>query len=180
MSILKRMSRPRLRKTAIHEAGHAVIAFLLNVPFDSVSILPDNHSLGRVVLSGHPDCANPQNGSYDKRRALKWLDKRTCISLAGQISERLDQGGKPRAYSLASDNGSVADYALEIHQGCEATASAWINSRYVHTETLLRREAVWRAVSTLAETLISRRKLQRGDVIAVIQASGLRRNALFG
>ena len=37
------------RNVAYHEAGHAVAACLLRIPFKKVSILPDDDSLGRLI-----------------------------------------------------------------------------------------------------------------------------------
>ena len=41
----------RRRTIAYHEAGHAVVAFVLKVPFDQISVVSDGESAGRVTGS---------------------------------------------------------------------------------------------------------------------------------
>ena len=48
-----------LRKTAANEAGHAVEAFMLDVPFRSVTIKKDAETLGQVRFREWPRWANP-------------------------------------------------------------------------------------------------------------------------
>jgi len=43
-------SQKALKKTAFHEAGHAVEAFMRDVPFRSVTIKENAESLGRVIF----------------------------------------------------------------------------------------------------------------------------------
>jgi hypothetical protein len=79
-----RRNEKALKKTAFHEAGHAVEAFMLDVPFRSVTIRPD------------------------------WLMKRTQISLAGQIAEALHAGRRPARYSHAADDDNAVNRAVAM------------------------------------------------------------------
>jgi ATP-dependent Zn protease len=47
-------SQKALKKTAFHEAGHAVEAFMRDVPFRFVTIKENAESLGRVILCKRP------------------------------------------------------------------------------------------------------------------------------
>jgi hypothetical protein len=40
---------------AVHEAGHAVMAYLLEMPFNYVTLVPNGSALGHVSLEGDPD-----------------------------------------------------------------------------------------------------------------------------
>jgi hypothetical protein len=73
--------------TAIHEAGHAVMAYLLNRPFVTISVLPDGDSLGRVQHAPpRGDWFRPDievNGRIQRR-----IEDHVMISLAGAETER--------------------------------------------------------------------------------------------
>ena len=74
------------RATAFHEAGHAVMAYLLGVAFTEISVTEDDDSLGRV---GH----RPPGGDWLQpdievnARTRNWLEGRIMISLAGAETE---------------------------------------------------------------------------------------------
>ena len=62
--------------TAYHEAGHAVLAFVLSRPVKCVSILPDREHLGVCELG---------NGVY--RPSEDWLEREILIALGGIAAE---------------------------------------------------------------------------------------------
>jgi hypothetical protein len=76
------------RSTAIHEAGHAVLAYLLGRRFTEISVVPDedNGNLGSVRHAPpggdwlHPDIE--PNG-----RVRNWLEREIMICLAGAETE---------------------------------------------------------------------------------------------
>lgn len=45
---MRKLSEHRIILNAYHEAGHAVAAYILRVPFISVSIIRDSESYGRL------------------------------------------------------------------------------------------------------------------------------------
>jgi hypothetical protein len=84
-----------LRNTPVHEAGHAVEAFMLGIPFRSVTIKAAAESLGRIMFHKWPKWAVPDTVEYNDRRARGWFEQRTQIALAGQIAETLHAGRRP-------------------------------------------------------------------------------------
>jgi ATP-dependent Zn protease len=69
-------SKPTLRRTAWHEAGHAVVAWERGCTAVFVSIQPDGESLGR---SRHTPCGDPSIPSERERENI--------IAMAGWASE---------------------------------------------------------------------------------------------
>jgi hypothetical protein len=88
---------PRRQATAIHEAGHAVMSYLLRVRFTEISTVEDDDSMGRVSHAPprgdwlHPDIEVTG-------RVRNWLEAHIMISLAGAETERAwyrRQDGQP-------------------------------------------------------------------------------------
>lgn len=102
------------RKTAFHEAGHAVEAYTLHVPFRSVSIRPEADSLGHVLFDKRPEWLETESNVYEGGRAMEWLRRSAQISLAGQIAEAILAGRRPAGYSHASDDAHAGDYAFSM------------------------------------------------------------------
>ena len=74
-----------LRATAYHEAGHAVAALMLGRGFRSVSVIPNDESLGRVVR--YPLWADGADAIHlemtPARRSRPIPDERVFDSLRG-------------------------------------------------------------------------------------------------
>jgi len=98
------------RRVAIHEAGHAVMAYLLGRPFTSISIEADDESLGRVChrLPGswfRPDIEITA-------RARNMIEDRVMILLAGTETERAwtqRQPDAPEGWEQDADDGAEHD-----------------------------------------------------------------------
>ena len=84
----------RLRTVAYHEAGHAVIAHLMGVRFDSIVVdrKPFHDASGILVLgvvnldADWPDWACVH---VDRNRTREYLSRRIQITLAGPLAETL-------------------------------------------------------------------------------------------
>lgn len=96
------------RVTAVHEAGHAVVAFLLQpqVPVAQVSIVGMDGSAGRMT----PDFSAPYLNTSDSRALFFEI---TCILLAGAIAQQIAYGAD------SMDDGAISDFS-------RATQKAWI------------------------------------------------------
>ena len=67
--------------TAYHEAGHAVMALVLDRPVQRVSVLPNHQHLGVCVF-----------GKGVIRPSKDWLETEILISLAGLAAEAIHTG----------------------------------------------------------------------------------------
>src|ERR1017187_4742631 len=79
------------RVTAYHEAGHAVIAARMGIPFRRVTIQPNAVYAGHVTLcrKDPPEQVNPWNPDWDARRARQYWKRHICGLLAGALAETL-------------------------------------------------------------------------------------------
>jgi hypothetical protein len=85
------------RGTAFHEAGHAVAAFLLDVPIVEVSILPIGDTAGHVRLRvrslnrREDDLMEPgyaaQYGGFIDGSTRRWVERNVMFGLAGGLTE---------------------------------------------------------------------------------------------
>jgi ATP-dependent Zn protease len=166
--VAMRRNKKALLKTAFHEAGHAVVSFMLDVPFRSVTIRPDADLLGCVLFQEWPQWAIPDSGRYDERRATEWLTRRTQISLAGQIAETLHAGRRPAKFSHSADDHDVFENAMTICSS-EEECSAWLNWLFIRTRSSLAVPDVWCAVEALAEELLKQETISGVEARNIIR-----------
>lgn len=146
----------KLKKTAYHEAGHAVAAFAMNKRFTRVSIIanPDDNSLGRLLGCGWNSKLNPEfDGGVRLRNRV---EAQIIVFLAGPVAEAKLTGhynhiGASKDYH---DAVSFAGYVT----GSSKETSAYINWLLEKTKNLLSNYN-WDAVKMLADELIKRREI---------------------
>lgn len=85
MSITPSSGWTAARSTAIHEAGHAVAAYLLGRTFTSISVIEDGEAYGRVHSRPPGEWFRPDIEINARTRAT--IEDRVMISLAGAETE---------------------------------------------------------------------------------------------
>jgi hypothetical protein len=155
---------PRLKRTAYHEAGHAVAAYLLNRDFKSVTIIREGDTLGQCSLTKlddfHPDI-NSDHGT------LAHLEEYMIMLHAGLASEYLATGRYNRA-------GAYSDLTIAAHLaanacGTDEEVQLYRELMMVRAKNLLRLAHNWSAVQTLAEELLRRPCLIYLEAEGIIQ-----------
>lgn len=73
------------RGTAMHEAGHAVMAYLLRRPFTEISVVEDDGTFGRVRHAPPGEWFQPDIEVNGRARSL--IEDRVMIALAGTETE---------------------------------------------------------------------------------------------
>ncbi len=116
-----------LRMTAFHEAGHAVLSFLLlpDVKIEQVTIAPRLRTLGFISYSFEDF---PSNLSKDE------VFNNICVLMAGRIASMKKFGAK------GMDTGAASDLEEATHQAYTAIANLGMDEElgFVHTDTLSR------------------------------------------
>lgn len=116
-----------LRMTAFHEAGHAVLSYLLlpNTKIEQVTIAPRLRTLGFISYSFEDF---PSNLSRDE------VFNNICVLMSGRISSMKKFGAR------GMDTGAASDLEEGTHQAYIAIANLGMDEElgFVHTDTLSR------------------------------------------
>lgn len=157
--------RKKLLATAFHEAGHAVMAYLVRRRIKRVSIEPDEKegSLGHVEnwrLRIRPDIrSNP----YTNER----LDDAVKISLAGGIAEAIYTGRKNHV-GATGDYRNASDYAMH-RCGSAEQAVAYLRWQSVCARQIMENPRYWKGVKVLAEALMKQPTIPGAEATKIIE-----------
>lgn len=137
----KKIARRTL--TAYHESGHAIAAYLLRKRFRYVTIRPDGEYEGYM--------RHPRSDPQGRVRSRAAIEKEIVVSLAGSASIFLLTGRRDRIGAWADHQKALdlAECVCSSRRECEAYMS-WL---YTRCEDMLRSQANWHALETLAEEL---------------------------
>lgn len=149
---------------AIHEAGHAVAAYLLHVRIDHLTIIPDADR----QIAGHLK-HGPTSASFkpdiDFGRATKTeLERQVMLSLAGPAVDELVNS------PLATSSADVVR-ALDLAEhavGSDAELHTYIDRLISRMKDLLAEPPHWRAVETLADALLEEERIGRKRIRQII------------
>jgi hypothetical protein len=157
----------RIERTAYHEAGHAVAAYVRHLRFTSISIIPDRGTLGRCEFSETGVVIDPESGT--QLRARRRIETLIIVSLAGVIAESL-LTGRHNWRGAHADLHDATRYASFVTGNVEELRAyeRWL---WEHTRTLLGARPCWLAVQQLAVTLIEDRRIGERRARAIIGAA---------
>src|ERR1043166_2127586 len=131
--------------TAYHEAGHAVLAFVLGRPVQSVSILPDRENLGVCEFG---------KGVY--RPSEDWLEREILIALGGIAAEARLTG--IYAWDAAARDQQYVR-RLAVQRAGERRAEKLQGRLLAKAEHLLSDDGCWLAVELIATELLCHREI---------------------
>lgn len=163
----KGYAQRKLERIAFHEAGHAVAAILMDVPFRCVTIVPDETFAGQVVLGKKkpPAHVDPFNENWDVKAARQYWTGRICAALAGALAETL----YTRCWEQQSDTDEFAAWEIADCFYPAAKAARWINRLRFQTLETLRAVDVWAAVDAVALELVKRKTLNSSRVHSLVE-----------
>jgi hypothetical protein len=149
------MNRTERRRTAYHEAGHAVIYAALGIRFRLVTVIPSVHLLGRI------ERRRPFGGRVRQPRIQ--IERFLLGTLAGGIAERLSRRDG-QASGLEEDEQFVLGLLRSL-PGCRTMTGRVRRhiAMYVRAQRLVRRH--WKVIDEVAEGLICDKTLTEGQVL---------------
>jgi hypothetical protein len=147
------------RATAIHEAGHATVAFLFNRAFTSVSVVSNADSLGRVCHRPPGDWFRPD--IEITRRTTRFAQDYIMMLLAGHAAQGAwcrGTVGAPNDWSDTNDQQAQQDfenaYDLAEHvTGSPRQAEAYLEWLQIRTADQVKHPLASRLVEGLADEL---------------------------
>ena len=186
----QRMGDASLRRTAYHEVGHAIMAWISPHQKDviKISIIPRGRA-GGYTQQVQDEAQEPQTDDF--------LFSQLCVLLGGRVAERIVMGDistgalddlqratkiavdKILTYGMSKNAGQLAfrpndkndgrawmAYSEELHAKVEEEARELVNKAYAHTmKTLTEKKDL---LTTLSEKLLKERELAKADIVAVL------------
>lgn len=171
------------RETAIHEAGHAVAAYLLGRPFVRMTIDPsaglDGDALGQVEHA-------PPAGEWFQpdieinSRTRQFLEKHIQISWAGTLAQEIwyeriqykpDNAVEHLENGARHDTVGLVDMAL-LNTGSGQEAEAYIEWLRIRTQNMVRNDfRFWMMAEPLADALLAEKTLSWKRARAVMKSA---------
>lgn len=168
MSNPKKRSEKQRRATAYHEAGHAVMAYVLGRPFRRVSITTDEDSLGHVLYRKWDKRFDPN--TTDPERARLKIERAIMTAFAGHEAEFLFTGRRNHVGSRTDTEagGRLATYIID---DWEIELPAFLKWLRIRTRNILNSPQHWRAVEDLAVALLEKEEMSVSEAQSVISQS---------
>lgn len=160
---MTKRNKSQIEATAYHEAGHAVIAYLLGYKPQSATIVPT------VETAGHVIHANPLYGFQldvdDSDGARLRVESAITICFAGPIAQKRHN---PRSWRNAHgqwDYDTIAELGLRVC-GSGEQATAFIRWREIVARDMV--QAHWLRIARVAGRLLECERLSHADLDAII------------
>jgi ATP-dependent Zn protease len=178
-----------MAKTAYHEAGHAVLSYILlpNIKIEQVTVAPRSESLGFVSY---------HNDDYIDATSKEDIFNDVCVLLAGRIAKMHKFGDGGMETGAMSDleaatmqvYAAVAIFGMDEELGyinisgldfgankmlfeekIEQRILAWLDKAKEHTENEVKR--LWKAIDAVAKELIKKEVIDGEELKRIIDSS---------
>ncbi len=161
-----------LESTAHHEAGHAVAAYQLGQPIKSVTIIPDDDSLGSVstgpYFSGDEwDQLIGVNSKDISGGMQQRLENDVLVSLVGPAAQKRFNPFGYRKFHGEQDR-KIAMNWLEKLEGDNIILGHYFRMFDLRAHNFVQRSTNWGLICHLAETLLAKPTLTGDEVKSVI------------
>ena len=157
-----------LEEIAYHEAGHAVMAYLLRRRFHSITIDPkklDENTGGLVRLVHSKKLINSLNaGGYSTE-----IEQHIRITLAGEVSSGIFSG--QRKWDPSQSDVESSFRLAQMQCGCEKEANAYIEWLILSIQNHLKMTQNWLCVCAVAQALLKHKTLGCRKAREIIKAA---------
>ena len=156
----------QLKAIAYHEAGHAVAAKYHGLAAKSLSIIPDQNSLGRYIHQPYFRNIDP---SYDASpRAQRRIENMVIVSLAGPQAQRRCH---PRGHWKRNAQGDweQAVKLLGYLCGDEEEVGLYCALLDYRACSFLNEPDVWECIGVVADALLAHKELKGKQITEIIE-----------
>ena len=172
-------ARRKLEAVAYHEAGHAVAACLFEIPFKSVTIVPDDcpDHLGRITLGciafniEWPNWAVPGHPAFDRKRARDYVSQNVSMTLAGPLAQTLHSRCWQQPPGAEGDDEFFAIEVAGTLGLSHGDALRMVNRLRFAMLQSLQDPAIWSAVELVAKHLLQFRGITMRQAQAIVNRS---------
>jgi len=165
---MRKRSQSQLEAAAYHEAGHAVIAYLLGCKPESVTITPTLDTAGHLVVHADPPHGF-QLDTDDSDEARLRAESAITICFAGPIAQKRHNPRSWRKVHGQWDYDTITDLGLRVC-GSGEQATAFIRWREIVAREMV--QAHWLRIALVAGQLLKRKRLSHADLDAIIVPRG--------
>jgi hypothetical protein len=160
----------RLGRTAYHEGGHAVAAWVVGLETKGASVVPKESSLGRVVYE-HVEAIEVFDELLRRHLISSYAGVKAVEILTGQPIDPEDVNMDPSVQGTDWD--MVMDLVLRL-AGTDEEQQLLVQER-AEAEALCVLKDNWRGVEAVATALLERRNLDGADLSRILQDVGCQR-----
>lgn len=152
--------------TAVHEAGHAVAAWLQGRAFKFITVVPsDDEDYSALVRHKMPQWYRNHDFTFDQltARQRSWLEGQVISTLAGELAQRRYDSQHPDelpddyeiGMSLACqhDRQIVAEMIMRLGDASDDVLRAYLAWLTARTDALVGRKDFWLACDALADAV---------------------------
>lgn len=157
------MQNKQLQAVAYHEAGHAVMGFLLGRKILGASVIPDESSMGRVEFD---TSWIKELHEWDERFSDEMVFQ-LLIHLAGPAAEEIYTGEYVPIYGEYETDIQKAVDAAEYLVGNSKELDDYLDRAYECATIILTEH--WEAVKAVADSLLKHRQLDGWKVSSIIR-----------
>jgi hypothetical protein len=170
---MKSRSKPgTLKAIAYHEAGHAMAAWYLEIPFGkgkhALSIVPEGttqgHFLSKYILRGRSIHVSTTGADRLK------MERVVVVLLAGMVAQRRYRPSSVRSWHGSGDFSSAVNL-MSYFAGNDRETAAYLKLLMIRAELTLERPGSWECVDALAAALLDRKILSAKEAVETIQAT---------
>jgi hypothetical protein len=161
----------QLLATAYHEAGHAAVAFYLEIPIaeDALSIVGGDDYDGMIYTNpsflrrlGRLDSAE----LTDAKRLI--AERYAIFALAGIEAQRRYRASSVRRYHSSKDYHDAID-VISYFAPDDEELEAYLRLLRIRARNIVALPGVWEWIEELAAALMEQRTLSRKDVLGIVQ-----------
>jgi hypothetical protein len=165
---MTKLSQSQVEDTAYHEAGHAVIAYLLGYKPQSVTIVPTLDTAGHLVIHGDPLNGFQLDIDHSDEARLR-VESAITICFAGPIAQKRHNPRSWRKVHGQWDYDTIAELGLRVC-GSSEQATAFIRWREIVAREMV--QAQWLRIALVAGQLLERKRLSHADLEAIMVPRG--------